>query len=273
MPELTPFSALLTPAAASSGRLEFTLTDDWMQGRSAFGGAQAALAVAAMRKLTGVDAPLRVLQMSYLAPLPAGTVTVRAEPLRAGKSVTQIEARIESAQGVAAVFVGVFGAARDSAITVPMDEPSLPEHPAEALPNVPRMPGAPKFLQHYAMRWAAGGTPFSGTATTDTRIWLRPGDRAPADQYGDHADELTLVALADVVPTPALSTMKVPAPASTLTWSLEFLRPAGGDFSRFWRIDSHIHAAAGGYVAQTAIVCDPDNRPIALSQQSVVIFG
>lgn len=277
------FVELLTPVASAPGELQFEISEDWLQGRSAFGGLQAALALAAMRQLTGVSAPLRVLQTTFMAPVPPGVVSVRAQVLRAGKSVTHVEARIEAEGHTLALFVGVFGAGRASNIVVTMPAPPLPAKGPEGLKDLPFFPGvAPNFIQHYAMRWAEGGWPFSNTPGPVTRIWLKARDAAPDPAvFGEHAAELALVALTDAIPSPAISWLKLPAPASSLTWTLELIEPAPspGDAQRFgvghdyWRIDSEIHSAKEGYIAQTAVVHSPDNRPVALSRQSVVIFA
>lgn len=276
MANLRTFTELLTPTAATAQSLSFEISEDWLQGRSAFGGLQAALALVAMRRLTGVAAPLRVLQTTFIAPVPGGTVSLSARVLRAGKSVTHVESRIEDGSGaVLALFVGVFGAGRPSSINVTMAAPPLPEKGPDGLKDLPWFAGvAPNFIQHYAMRWAQGGWPFSNTPGPTTRIWLRGRDEAPSpERFGEHAAELALVALTDAIPSPAISWLKMPAPASSLTWTLELIEPVAAPGEAFWRIDSEIHAAKDGYIAQTAIVHDPQNRPVALSRQSVVIFA
>jgi len=275
MSALKSFTELLTPTAATAQSLSFEISEDWLQGRSAFGGLQAALALVAMRRLTGVSSPLRVLQTTFIAPVPGGAVTVSARVLRAGKSVTHVEARIESGAETLALFVGVFGSGRSSSVVVDMPMPALPEKGPEGLRDLPWFAGiAPNFIQHYAMRWAQGGWPFSNTPGPITRIWLRGRDAAPGTaEFGEHAAELALVALTDAIPSPAISWLKTPAPASSLTWTLELIAPATDAGDAFWRIDSEIHAAKDGYIAQTAIVHDPENRPVALSRQAVVIFA
>ena len=59
---LKSFAEILLPTAQTAESLTFTISDDWLQGRSSYGGLQSAFALAAMRRLTGVQAPLRVLQ-------------------------------------------------------------------------------------------------------------------------------------------------------------------------------------------------------------------
>lgn len=41
----------------------------------------------------------------------------------------------------------------------------------------------------------------------------------------------------------------------------------------WWRIDSDIDAATGGYVNQTGLLHDPNGRPVALSRQLFAVFG
>lgn len=267
---ITSFTDILTPTARSADSLSFTITDDWLQGRSSFGGLQAAFALAAMRALTAVAAPLRVLQTTFIAPVGGGEVRVTARTLRAGKSVTHVEARLMQGEDTACLVVGIFGAARESAIQVPMAVREAPNGPG-GLKDLPFAKGlAPNFTQHFHWRWAIGGWPYSGSAEPFTRIWLR--HRAPTGSALFDA-EIAFVALADAVPSPALSMMKVPKTSSSLTWSLELLRDTPPQGDGFWRIDSDIHQAKEGYVAQTAIVVAPDNQPVALSRQAVVVFA
>ena len=64
-----------------------------VRGRTLFGGLQAVVGLAAMRSLAP-EAPLRSLQVTFLAPVPGGPVRAHASILRSGKSATHVEARI-----------------------------------------------------------------------------------------------------------------------------------------------------------------------------------
>lgn len=264
------FHQVLQATASSENTLTFNVPDDWLQGRSTYGGLQAAFALAAMRQLTGVTAPLRVLQTTFIAPVGGGAVTVSGRTLRAGKSVTHVEARLLQGEDTLCLVVGIFGAARESMISVPVAVREAPSGP-DGLRDVPFAKGiAPNFTQHFAWRWATGGWPYSGHAEPVTRIWLK--HREPTGTSAFDA-EIAFVGLADAVPSPALSMMKTPKASSSLTWTLELLRNAPPQGDDFWRIDSEIHQARDGYVAQTAVVVAPDNQPVALSRQAVVVFG
>src|SRR5947207_10768164 len=132
----TPFSALLSHMQASDGASLLEVPEDWLQGRTLFGGLQAVVGLAAMRSLAP-DAPLRSLQVTFLAPVPGGPVTARARILRSGKSATHVEARIVDGDNTLALMVGVFGLPRTSAVTLRPQQPdATPEDPVE-LPWIP----------------------------------------------------------------------------------------------------------------------------------------
>ena len=260
------FASALTPSRVDAGGHHFLLGEDWLQGRSSFGGLQAAMAVVAMRALLPADLPLRVLQTTFVGPVPAGELAVSARLLRAGKNVSHVEARIEVAGETACLLVGVFGAARDSQIALRLAAAPPPKAPDASFP-FPHLPGlTPAFLQHFRMAWAEGTAPFTGSQATATRIWLQH-----VEASGNA--EADLVALADVIPSPALSMLKKFAPASSLTWTLELLEPAAPQGEGWWRADTEMHSARDGYVAQTSMLHAPDHRVVALARQAVVVFG
>ena len=66
MKPLVSITALLKRRRRDGDRVTFEITDDWAQGRTTFGVLIAALAVAAMRDVTGDEWPLRALQASFI---------------------------------------------------------------------------------------------------------------------------------------------------------------------------------------------------------------
>lgn len=259
---LTTFSTLLAAAGRSPGVLSVHVPDDWLQGRSLFGGLQAALAVETMRTLVP-DVPLRVLQTTFVGPVGGGLVTVSARVLRAGKNVMHVEARL----GDDAVFIGIFGQNRPSVVGITLEEPPRPS-PTASPRTLPFIPGVtPNFTQHYAATWRRGATPFTATPSPDPYLELTVQDDGPFT-------EAHLIALADFIPPIALSYLRVPAPGSSVTWMLELLRydfaaqPMSG-----WVIDGRLLAAKDGYTSQTVTVIAPDGTPAALSRQSMLVFG
>jgi len=261
------YSAVLNTLMRSAEAWQATIPEDWLQGRTTFGGLQAALAVGAMRDLLGTDAPLRTLQTTFVAPLPAGALSIRARVLRAGKSATQIEAQLFDGEQIACTVLGVFGAARSSKIAIAPTMPAIDSAHYRPI-DLPFIAGVtPTFTQHFAFRWVQGGLPFTAAAEASTKVLVRLRDPAATG-------EARVIALADSIPSPALSTLKMPVPASSLTWTLELLGTAyQTDTDAYWRIDAEATAAADGYINQSAILYAPDATAVALSRQSVVVFA
>jgi len=263
-PPITPFSALMSRMQSGEGASTLDVPDDWLQGRTLFGGLQAVVGLAAMRSLAPA-APLRSLQVTFLAPVPGGPVHARARILRSGKSATHVEARIVDGDKTLAFMVGVFGLPRPSAVTLRPQQPDVtPENPME-LPWVPGV--TPNFTRHFKARWIAGGRPWSGIERPDSVIELAMRDQG-------NATESHVLAMADFIPPIALSYLKTPVAAASLTWMLELLTedvsslPLDG-----WRLDAMMTAAHSGYINQSLTLWGPGGVPVALGRQTMVVFG
>lgn len=260
------FSEILSSIRGPDEDLLVTVSDDWLQGRAIFGGLVAAAGNEAMRKFVPRDRPLRSLQTTFVGPASAGTWNLRARVLRAGRAVTLAQCEIVEGDQVVAVQTGVYGADRESAVLVkptPIDPPCG----VEAINELRYAPDhAPAFVQHFALRFAVGAKPFTSTRSA-SKVYIRHRDPSPLT-------ESHIVALVDCIPTPALSMFKAPAPGSSLVWTLEFFEH-DLEFSpdAWWRIDTDIDAATGGYVNQTGVLHDPNARPVALTRQMFVVFG
>lgn len=268
MSDKTGFTPLLTQARVDGDALIFNITEDWTQGRTAFGGLQAAMALTAMRKLVPAHIPLRVLQVTFIGPVVVGEVSVQARVLRTGKSVTHAEARLMSGGDTGCLVVGVFGSARESSLK--LDNTAYPQLPAaDSLKNMPLFPGiTPRFLEHCALRWARSTPPFSGASEAHTGIYIRLDEPVTSEAH--------MAALCDIIPTPALSMLKKPAPASSLTWTLEILREDYNETDTepgWWLMDAEVTSGENGYLSQTALLWDTQRRPVALSRQTVTVFA
>lgn len=238
----------------------------WAQGRTLFGGIQGALGVAAMRTRLQADWPLRSLQTTFVAPVPPGTVELRTRLLRTGKSAAHVEAQLLSGDAVLCSMLGVFGARRESVITLAPKQRPVDGAKIGEVPYVPGM--MPAFMQNFRLRWLEGGAPYSGAKTTSMVLGARFRDVAPTD-------EARLVAIADAAPSPGLAMLKGRGQASSLTWMLDLIDDgcAASDPEGEWRIDVGLEAGRDGYVSQNAIIWSPEGVATALSRQMVVIFG
>jgi acyl-CoA thioesterase len=241
--------------------------EDWSQGRATFGGMVAALGNEAMRRLVPAVRELRGLETTFVGPALAGEVRIEAEILRVGKAVTIASARLWSGGKIAAALTGVYGSARATAFSITpsvadgvRSAADLPERSAADM-------GAPSFTQHFGYRWAEGARPFGGTTLRTSKTYIRHKDPAPLT-------ESHVVALIDGIPSVVLQLMTTPAPSSSLTWTLQFLRH---DYSfspeAWWRIDAEVNSAGSGYSCETCVLLDPLGEPAAVARQMVAVFG
>jgi acyl-CoA thioesterase len=261
------FSELLD-SIQFDGRLgSVAVSDDWSQGRATFGGLVTAVGNETLRKLVPADRLLRSLQTTFVGPAGSTTWQLRTEVLRVGKAVTLARCDILDNDQVAATVIGVYGGPRASAVEV-RPEPVASPRAVEDINELRFQPGlTPDFVQHFAVRWAQGAKPFSSAPRTPTKAFIRHRDTSPLT-------ESHVVGLIDCIPSPAMSMFKERAPSSSLVWTLEFFEHRF-DFApeRWWRIDTDIDAATSGYVNQTSLLYDPDEKPVALSRQLFAVFG
>lgn len=260
------FSDLMRAARVEAGTIELDAGEDWLQGRSLFGGLQAAIGVRAMRSLVAASLPLRTLQMTFMAPVAAGTVRAQAAVLRTGRSTTHVEANLFEHDQRLATLIAVFGQARESRVHHAPQQPLI--ETAHVAPRLPWVEGiTPAFTRHFRARWLRGGLPYSGDESRQTSVRVDLVDAGPTT-------ELHLLAIADFIPPVALSLLKAPAPGSSLTWMIELPEL---DYSAMslsgWRVDSEMVAAEAGYTSQSSRIWTPHGQLAALSRQSMVVFG
>lgn len=262
------FSDTLATLAPADGGCKAVIGEDWSQGRATFGGMVAALGNEAMRRLVPAERILRGLDTTFVGPALAGEVWIQTEVLRVGKAVTVAGARMWSDGKIAASITGIYGAARESCLSLaPIAAGGVPR--AEDLPDpgsVSKAAGA-TFLQHFGFRWAMGSRPFAGTSSRTAKTYVRHNDHAPLT-------ESHVVALIDCIPSVVLQLMSKPAPSSSLTWTVQFLRH---DYSfaadAWWRIDTQVDSSDQGYACESCVLIDPAGKPAALARQMVAVFG
>lgn len=265
---MTTFSKLLASAVPDPGGLRLDVPPDWMQGRSVFGGLQAAFALQAMRRLVP-SVPLRTLQTTFIAPV-AGHVRASARILRQGKNVTLVEARLgEDEATPQALMVAAFGTARSSVVARQVVQPAVELDPARvvALPIGLRSDNGPQFTSQFGVRWLRGLPPFTGDTSYQQVLEVEMADEGSAS-------EAHVIAVADYIPPIGLSFLRTAAPGSTLTWMLQLLVDdlSGIPLSGF-RVDAELSAARDGYTSQAVTIYAADGTPLALSHQNMLIFG
>jgi acyl-CoA thioesterase len=252
-----------------------TVAPGWGQGRATFGGLVAGLLVARAEALCAdPQRRLRSASVSFVGPVTPGPATVEGEVLRAGSSVTQVQARIVQEGEVRAAMIAGFGGGRDTRIALDSAARNpRPELPApETVQPIAYVEGiTPEFFQHVDMRFASGSVPFAGAGEPDFGGWMRFAE--PTSRFGDRE----LMALTDVWPPAIAPLLDKPAPMSTLAWTFEPVAgPPPGETDApdaFWQYQVHTHASGHGYAHATARVWDERGTLRAISHQTIAYFA
>lgn len=266
------FSATLDGLTREGGLWRAHLAPGWSQGRAGFGGIVTALALAAVRRESGIDQKLRSFTMAFVGPA-NGDVTIKADVLRAGRSASFAQAMITGPDGaVAASFTACFGPGRDSRLSMPpAPDADLPDR--EGAMVLPFIEGVvPIFLRHFEVR-VAKGLPFMGNQEPEVRWWARHADPAARET------ELGLVAILDVMPPAATPMIQGPVPVASLTWFVDFpdgLEPGtlSAPAPDGWYLQRSAADHVGhGFSGQAMTTHAADGRLIAIHRQSVGVFG
>lgn len=254
---------------AGDGRFTGTVGEDWTQGRTAFGGVVVTAALRALGSLVDPARTLRAAQVVFTGPISPGTFEAGVSVLRAGRSVTFTEARVEQQGRDCVRVLADHAAPRSTAVQV-----APPSRPAAAAPDalqpLPYIPGiTPEFTRHFDYRWTAEEFPFSGAARAHVQGWIRP--------HGEGVvDAACLASLVDAWPPPVITLLDGPAPVSTICWQLHLLcdPPACGvPAAGWWFFDDRAVAADAGYADTEGLLWAPDGRLMATSRQLVAEFS
>lgn len=264
---MIPYSDLITGLKrGAKGRLETVIPEDWMQGRTTYGGLTAALSHEAARELAE-GRPVRSVQIAFVGPV-GGEVVVSPSLLRAGRAASFVNVDVVTEKGVMARALFVFGEARPS--TISLSALTAPEAPApEGLQRFFPPQGGPNFARHFEVQHAGGPGPLAGAETADVRMWLRHRDEAAR---AGPVDATNLLSLADVPPPAAMSLFRAPGPLSSMSWMAEFLTDAPATQAGWWLSRSVAETAADGYSSQAMTLWSRDGTPVMAGRQTVAIF-
>lgn len=255
-------------SAAKHGA-EMEIPESWGQGRTVFGGLSAGLLSRAMLNELDDDRTMRVQTVQFIGPLNTQTpFSIEVEHLRDGKNVTQMQARLIQDGNVAVQALAAFGQDRDSKLNTqaPQVELGAPPKKPAWMPQIPKV--TPKFHRYIDIAIDEGGLPFTNKKEAVYEGWMRLSD-APNEFDVSH-----LIALIDVWPPTVLQQLRWPAPASTLSWNVEFVHSHTKISPTDWiGYKATTAKAAEGYAHTEAQIFAPDGTLIALSRQLVTVFG
>jgi acyl-CoA thioesterase len=257
--------------AVRSHPLELSIPAEWAQGRASFGGLMAALQYEAMRAKVPADRPVRSLAITFVGPAePDVPISFEVDVLREGKAVSQVLGRAVQNGQVVTLIQGSFGASRPSEVDVAAEPAPQMKHWDECQ-ELPYIKGVtPEFMRHLAMRWGVGGLPFTGNTSREMGGWVR----LRGDVKEEPLSEAHILALVDAWPPALLPHLSKPAAGSTLTWTIEFVQPLLALSTLDWcKYRVVIEHARDGYGHAAAALWSPEGQLIAISRQTVTIFG
>ena len=235
--------------------------DDWRQGRTLYGGLTAGLCAHAAQRAIGPPAPLRSLQVAFVAPA-AGRVRAVPALLRQGRSAAFVGVDAWADGAICARATLTYGLARESE-SAHDDAPVPPVAAPDDCPPVGFGAEAPAFIGHFDVRHAAGAMPFSG-GHPDFTMWARHHDSAGVDPA------IALIAVADVLPPAAAVASATRRPISSVTWAIDLVAPIAA--TEWYLLRSASQRSADGYSLQTMGCWDADGRCLALGRQLVAVF-
>ncbi|MEP6785427.1 MAG: thioesterase family protein [Sphingomonadales bacterium] len=247
--------SLLAVAFAGDG-YRATLGDEWLQGRTAYGGASAATALMAVKAAYPDLPPLRSVQIAFVGPL-AGDVRISPTLLRRGKNSAFVGCDVVGSDGVGLRALFLFMASRDSAISYAgLDVP--PHDPPEANPVDPdTLPQG--FLRNFDL--ASGAKREAGFLR-----WTRLRERAGMDA------ETEFLTIADALPPAAMQLAKTWGPISSATWQINLVTDAPRTRDGWWLLCADTLHAGHGNSSQSMTIWNRDGDAIATATQSVALF-
>jgi acyl-CoA thioesterase len=263
---MSPFDDVTTWTGHDEG-WTVSLPASWMQGRGAFGGVVAGAALRAMRSLAAPDRTPRSVSTTFLGPVSASEPAhLTARVLRAGRTITFVEARIVQGGTERAVVQGAFGADRPSQMsTVPPRRPEVA--PPESWDRFPYLPGlSPQFIQHLDLRYTNGAFPFierDGSVLEGYARFEVPAARGPE----------RLLALMDCWPSPSLQQLSAMAPASSVSWTAHLVAPDTVPEGGFVWFRSESVTAGHGYNTILGRLYGPDGTLLAWLEQLAAVFA
>ncbi len=262
---MTEFTELLAAVQRTEAGWTSEVSEDWLQGRTLYGGFSAALCLNAALAAFETLPPLRSAQLTFIGPA-TGALTAVPTLLRQGKSAAYVGVDLTGDAGLAVRAVFTFGAARQSAFCESrMPAPEAP--PPEACEPFFQL-ARPTFSQHFEAVSAGRARPVTGATEPDYLVWLRHKD--PAARSGI----LGLMALADATPPAAMAMFQAGAPISTMTWMVDVLSDPDDLGADGWLLlESRAETVCEGYSAQPMAIWTRDGRPLVSARQCVAVFA
>ena len=255
--------SLLNPITGKSGPVRLSNAQDWMQGRTLYGGASALVAYTMATRAFSDLPPLRAAQVGFVAPV-GEEIELTAEIVRQGRNVTQVRSEILSDGKVALTGFWLFANAREANAVRPADPatdwPGPPEDNAQAMKGQ-----GPSFIQNnFEVRF---GQSKDGDHGATVRRWARLTEDHTLDPVSK------LVLMGDVMPPGAMRIMQRMGPISSINWSFNILDPETQSPGGWYLAENASQHADLGYSSERLRMWDANGKQVIEGLQCVAVFG
>lgn len=244
------------------------VTDNWMQGRTTYGGFSSALLLGAVQKMHPNLPPLRSTLINFTGPI-SKSPRITTQVQRTGRNVTTVSATATIDGKTACLAVFSFGLAQNSDIQASCPAPDAPKPDLETgEPMIPPQAAAlaPRFHTNFDMLLIEGDRPMTGSTRGYIRCWVRHRD--PASRGG----EASLLCLADILPPAVFPMFKRMGPNSSVNWICNFMQDNTQTEDGWWQAESRVSAAENGYSSQVMRIWNSQGDLVVDGMQSVLVF-
>jgi acyl-CoA thioesterase len=282
MPPANPWSSTRVERAGA-GRYTATIDTAWDLAMVPQGGVLGAIAARAMAAELRNGQPLRSFHGVFASPVPAGDVDIDVAVVRAGRSVSQVQATVQP-PGATAGFsaIATFGNTRPGFHYTELAMPKVPppeecvsyRDPPPPEADVPDGPPFPFWRDVLEGRPALGHAPWDPSERDAAEVvtWFR-FEHKPADDDGNF-DPLALIVAADMMPSAVFEKVGDQergwfAPSCDLT--VHLLAVPTGE----WILNhNRAHYAADGYASAESALWDPHGAdgPTLLAWATQIMF-
>lgn len=256
-------ASLLAPVTGQPGPARLVHAEDWMQGRTLYGGASALVAYTmAVRAFPGLP-PLRAGQIAFVAPV-GEEIALTAQIVRQGRNVTQVRSEILAEGRVALSAFWLFGEGREANAVHLAGQPEDWPGPPEAHETVTHK-FAPAFVaKNFELRH---GQEKGADRGATVRRWARLVEEHDLDPVSK------LVLMGDVMPPGAMRAMQRQGPISSINWSFNVLDPESRSREGWYLAENASQHADAGYSSERLRLWDADGRQVLDGMQCVAVFG
>lgn len=260
------YSEVMADFLASGPDYRVELPENWMQGRTAFGGFTSALLIAAIQNDYPDLPPIRTAQINFIGPA-MDELRIKHTMLRQGKNNVSLSAALDSDAGAGTHGLFTFGVTRELPEQLDYPHRVIDLAPDDAEPFFPNTDGAPSFLSNINRRWVSGPRFMEGSDNPDMLFWARL-----TDEKSWHQGLIPMIILADTPPA-AFGFLTKPFRAlSSMSWNINFLTDDFTTEDGWWLMRSATGFVKNGYSSQVTEVWNSEGKRVMESTQMQALF-